>query len=1193
MKPLRLLFFFFIIFAIISCNRPKTLFKLVSSDHSGVHFDNKIVENDSLNPLNAVNIYNGGGVGIGDFNNDRLQDIYFVGNLVSNKLYLNKGKLKFEDITKEAGVDGGGRWCKGVSVVDINNDDWMDIYLSVTMNNDPQKRRNLLYVNQGLDKNGIPVFKEMAKEYGLDDTTSSTMAEFFDYDNDGDLDMYLTVNQIIPDNSPSVFRPIITNGSFPSTGRLYRNDWDPVLKHPVFYDVTKQAGLTIEGYGHAATIADFNMDGWKDIFVTNDFNSNDLLYINNHDGTFTDKASTYFKHTSANGMGQDVIDINNDGLSDVVELDMNPEDNYRKKMMMGSNNYQTYLNSDFFGYQYQYVRNTLQLNEGPRVNANDSLGDPIFSDVGYFSGISQTDWSWTPLVTDFDNDGFRDIIITNGYPRDITDHDFTSFRQEASTIASTAYILAQIPQVKLTNYAFRNNGNLTFTNVSKDWGIIKPSFSNGAAYADLDNDGDMDMIVNNINDEASIYENTTMDDSKDHPNYLAVKLKGDSLNVNGMGAWIELHYQGQKQVYEETPYRGYLSTVQLEPHFGLGNITVVDSVIVKWQNGKEQVLRNVKADQTIVVNQKDAELSYSFANQKVDNGALFKNITDSLNIHYIHQDKDFNDFSQQMLLPHKFSEYGSALAVGDVDGNGLDDIISGGSFNYSAREFLQQPNGKFIQKSLLRGKDTLNKNREDEGVLLFDADGDGDLDLYIASGGVQAPPNSPSYQDKLYINDGKGNFKQDSSALPINHTSKFCVRAIDYDRDGDLDLFVSGRVDPKNYPKAVSSFIFRNDSKNGHIKFTDVTESVAPALKNIGLVCDALFTDFNNDGWPDLILAGEWMPVTFLENDKGVFKNVTSATGIGNKIGWWNTIASGDFDNDGDIDYIVGNLGRNSYFQASDQYPVSIISKDFDNNGTYDAILSQYLPASQTDTEKKDFPSESRDDIIKEMPGLRKRYPKYKTFAETTMDSLFPANERKGALQLHANYFSSAFIRNDGKGRFTIVPLPTQAQFSVLNGITVDDYDGDGNLDVLINGNDYGTEPIIGRYDALNGLLMKGDGKGNFTPLSILQSGIYLPGNGKALVALKGGNGKLLMAGSQNKGPLKVFELKRNVKFIPLSPQDENAVIHYKDGKKQLREFGYGSSFLSQSGRFLTIDNNVISVDIKNSKGQTRILNFQ
>lgn len=1190
MKFLRLLLIpvIFVLF-LDSCKNKVTLFKSIPATYSGINFNNKIVENDTMNPIDVTNIYNGGGVGIGDFNNDGLQDIYFTGNLVSNKLYLNKGKLKFTDITKEAGVSGNGRWCRGVSVVDINNDGWMDIYVSVSMEKDPRKRQNLLYINQGLDKNGIPVFKEMAAEYGLNDTTQSTMAAFFDYDNDGDLDMYLTVNVILPEYNPSVFRPKITNGSFPSTGRLYRNDWSPVLKHPIFTDVTKEAGVTIEGYGHAASIADFNRDGWKDIFVTNDFNSNDLLYINNHDGTFTDKASSYFKHTSANGMGQDVIDLNNDGLSDVVELDMNPEDNYRKKMMMGSNSYQTYLNSDLYGYQYQYVRNSLQLNQGPRISANDSIGDPVFSDIGFFSGISQTDWSWCPLVMDFDNDGFRDIIITNGFPKDVTDHDFVSFRMGSSQVASKQFTLAQIPQVKLSNYAFKNNGNLTFNNVSKDWGINTPTFSNGAAYADLDNDGDMDMIVNNINDDASVYENTSIN-SKSHSNYIAVKLNGDSSNLNGLGAWIELHYNGKQQAYEQSPYRGYLSTMQIEPHFGLGNISVIDSLIIKWPNGKEQILKGVSANQTIKVYQKNAHIPYSFLKTKIDGNALFKDVTDSLNIHYVHPESDFIDFSIQSLLPHKFSEYGPSLAVADIDGNGLDDIISGGSLNHSAQEFLQQSNGKFIQKSILTGKDTLNKNCEDEGVLLFDADGDGDPDLYLASGGVEAPPGSSSYQDRFYINDGKGNFKQDSSALPQNFTSKFCVRAIDYDKDGDLDLFISGRVDPKNYPKPVSSFIYRNDSKNGQIKFTDVTNSVAPALQNIGLVCDASFTDFNNDGWPDLILAGEWMPITFLENDKGIFKDVTKATGISKEVGWWNTIAPGDFDNDGDMDYIVGNLGRNSYFQASDQYPVSIISKDFDNNGTYDAFVSLFLPASEQDHEKKNFPAESRDDIIKQMPGLRKKYENYKSFANASMDSLFTKKQMEGALKLQANYFSSVLLRNDGKGRFTVVALPTQAQVSVLNGISVDDYDGDGNLDIVINGNDYGTEPILGRYDALNGLFMKGDGKGNFKPLSILRSGIYIPGNGKALVSLKSSKGASLLAASQNKGPLKIYELNKNKEFIQLLPFDESAIITYKDGKKQKREFAYGSSFLSQSGRHLAIDANMKSVTIINNSGKARTI---
>jgi hypothetical protein len=1189
--PMKLSKFFLLLMlfsGIASCNNKKTLFQLISSEHSNIHFNNKISENDTFNPVNATNIYNGGGVGVGDFNNDGLQDLYFTGNQVPNKLYLNKGDFKFEDITVIARVGGNGEWSRGATVVDINNDGWEDIYVSTSILADPDKRKNLLYINQGADKNGIPHFKEMAAEYGLDDTTHSTMAAFFDYDNDGDLDVYITVNEILKNDNPATFRPIITNGSHPSTGRLYRNDWNNKLNHPVFTNVSKEAGVTIEGYGHSVNIADFNKDGWKDIFVSNDFNSNDLLYINNHDGTFTDKAATYFKHTSANGMGQDVIDINNDGLSDVVELDMNPEDNYRKKMMMNGNSYINYQNSDNYGYQYQYVRNTLQLNNGPRINYPDSVGDPVFSDVGFFAGIAQTDWSWTPLVTDFDNDGFRDIIVSNGFPRDVTDHDFVAFRQRTYNVASMEYTMSQIPKVKLHNYGYHNNGDVTFSDVTNDWGLSTPSFSNGAVYVDLDNDGDMDMVINNINDEAFVYKNTLMDSKENKPHYLSVSLTGDSLNRDGIGAWIELHYQGKTQAYEESPYRGYLSTIQKEPHFGLGNISVIDSLVIKWPDGKEQILKDVPANQTINVNKKNADLTYSFERNKIDSSTLFKEVTDAVDIHYVHQYKDYVDFYFQNLLPHKFSEYGPSLAVGDIDGNGLDDIISGGSFGYSAQEFLQKPNGKFIQKSLLRGKDTLNKNREDEGVLLFDADGDGDLDLYIASGGFEGAPNSSSYQDKLYVNDGKGNFTYDSSALPTNQTSKFCVRAIDYDKDGDLDLFVSGRVDPKSYPKPVSSFIFRNDSKDGHIKFTDVTASVAPALANIGLVCDALFTDFNNDGWPDLILAGEWMPVTFLENDKGVFKNVTASTGLGNKVGWWNTIAAGDFDNDGDIDYIVGNLGRNSYFQANDKYPVNLIAKDFDNNGTYDVVLSSYLSASQNDRQKKAFPVESRDDIIMAMPGMRKKFGNYKAFALAPIDSLFTAPQRDRALQLHANYFPSAYLRNEGNGKFSIIPLPKEAQFSVLNGMVVEDFDGDGNLDLAINGNDYGTEVSFGRYDALNGLVLRGDGKGNFKPLSILQSGIYIPGNGKAMVNLLDNKGNLMLAGSQNKGALKVYKLRRQVRHIPVLVDDLNAMITFKNGTKEKKEFYFGSSFLSQSSRFLLVDSTMKSIIITGASGKAR-----
>lgn len=1172
----------------ITCKDQHTLFKLVSSDHSGIHFKNQINENDSINPLDLTNIYNGGGVGIGDFNNDGLQDVYFTGNLVSNKLYLNKGKLKFDDITREAGVDGAGRWCRGVTVVDINNDGWQDIYVCVTMNNDPEKRKNLLYINQGVDKNGVPHFKEMAAEYGLDDTTHSTMAAFFDYDNDGDLDMFLVVNQILKTDNPSVFRPKITNGSHPSTSRLYRNDWDPKFKHPVFTNVSKQAGINIEGYGHSVSIADFNKDGYKDIFITNDFNSNDLLYINNHDGTFTDKASSYFKHTSANGMGQDVIDINNDGLADVIELDMSPEDNYRKKMMLAGNSYQAYQNSDFFGYQYQYVRNTLQLNQGPRVYSNDSIGNPVFSDIGFLAGISETDWSWTPLVQDFDNDGFRDIIITNGFPKDITDHDFISFRQNSFNIAAKDYTLKQIPQVKIHNYGFRNNGNLTFSNQTNNWGLTQPSFSNGAAFADLDNDGDLDIIVNNINDEAFVYENTSEHGKENSNHFLTVSLHGDSMNVDGIGTWIEIYYQGKMQVYEQSPYRGYLSTIQKSCHFGVGQVSKIDSLVVKWQNGKKQVLQNVIADKEVKIDIMNANQNYSWDSQVIASNTLLTNITDSLKLHYVHQQKDFIDFDIQKLLPHKFSEYGPALAVGDINGDHLDDIVIGGNFLHPATVLLQQPDGTFLERPLINSAATSLSHTQDMGIALFDADGDGDLDIYIASGGYESQENTAAYQDRFYKNDGKGNFILDSLAIPKNLVSKSCVRIADFNKDGKPDLFIAGRVDPWKYPQAVSSFIYRNDSKDGIIKFTDVTNTVAPSLNKIGMVCDAIWTDFDNDGWQDIILTGEFMPVKFLKNDNGHFKDISNTTGVENKIGWWTSIVAGDFDNDGKMDYVLGNLGLNSFYKANEKYPVSIYAKDFENKGSYDAIPTMFFPSSSSDTTKKEFPVHTKDDITKQMIMFRSKFPDYKSYAKTPFDQMLTKEQMQGDLKLQANYFSNSYMKNLGNGKFTLTPLPIGTQVSCINGMIAEDFDGDGNLDLLVNNNDFGTEVSVGRYDAGNGCLLKGDGTGTFTPLSILQSGWFIPGNGKALVKFRNSKGECLFATSQNKGPLEMYKLKKKVNTLQLLPDDVSVYLVLKNGKRRIDEIGYGSSFLSQSGRFINIQPGIASVEITNNKGITR-----
>jgi hypothetical protein len=1171
----------FLFSLVVSCKRSGPLFQLIPSDRTHIHFTNRIVENDTINPFDVPNMYNGGGVGIGDFNNDGLPDIYFTGNQVPCKLYLNKGNFQFEDVTAIAKVGGDGRWCRGVAVVDINNDGLLDLYVCATILPDGRRRQNLLYVNQGINQQGIPVFKEMAKEYGLNDTSYSTMATFFDYDNDGDLDVYITVNESEDDRNPSVYRPKRKDGSAPSTGRLYRNDWNAALGHPVFTDVTKQAGVTIEGYGHSATIADFNKDGWKDIFVSNDFLSNDLLYINNHDGTFTDKASTYFKHTSANGMGQDVIDINNDGLADVVEMDMDPEDNYRKKMLMPGYNYQNYLNNDSFGYQYQYVRNTLQLNMGPRVGPGDSAGDPIFGDVGYWSGISSTDWSWAPLVQDFDNDGFRDIVVTNGYPKDITDHDFIAFREKSFLYASKKEVLNKIPQVKLKHYAFHNNGNATFSDVTDNWGLTTTSFANGAAYADLDNDGYLDLIINNINDEPLIYRNNAPHTS----NYLDIKLVGDSRNRNGLGAWIELHYGGKQQVYEETPYRGYLSTMQLDPHFGLGNISKVDSVIVKWPDGKMQVFLNVDANQKITVDHSDAKATYRWDSFKTADRALFRPIEDSARIYFQDSKRDFIDFNVQKLLPHKLSEYGPAMAAGDVNGDGLDDIVIGGSGPNPTTILLQQPNGQFIRGSILPGEK--KKNWDDMGLLLFDADGDGDLDLYVAAGGYENAPNSSAYQDRLYLNDGKGNFTLDTTALPANLTSKSCVRAIDYDHDGDLDLFVAGRVYPWNYPKPVSCAIYRNDTKGGKVKFTDVTATVAPALLNIGMVCDAVWTDFDNDGWPDLVLAGEWMPVKFLKNDHGQFRDITPSSGIGNQTGWWNSITVGDFDNDGKMDYVVSNLGGNSFYKASDNYPVSIYAKDFYDQGIVECMITSFIKDRQ-DGQPREFVSDSRDDVVAQLPFLKKRFLTYKQFATTTFDHVFTAQELENSMKYSANNFKSAFIRNNGNGTFTMAPLPDMAQYSAINGMVTDDFDCDGNLDICMSTNDYGTVPSYGRYDALNGLVLKGDGKGGFTPLSILQSGVFIPENGKALVKLRSSDGKYLIVASQNKGLLKVFESNRHFGFLPLHRDDVSATIVYKDGRRQKRETGYGSSFLSQSARFIAVDSTVSYAEIINDKGETR-----
>ncbi|MCE7058953.1 VCBS repeat-containing protein [Dyadobacter sp. CY343] len=1167
---------------LLACKKEVKTFTQLDPDGTGISFANRIAENDTMNILAFEYVYNGGGVALGDFNNDSLTDVYFTGNTVENRLYLNKGDFKFEDITKQAGVAPKNKWSTGVALVDINNDNLLDIYVCASVREVAGERENLLYVNQGLDKDKVPVFKEMGKEYGIADTTHTTNAAFFDYDNDGDLDLFLLVNEMDDNNFPNKYHKKIVDGSSRRTDRLYRNDWNADLKHPVFTNVSKEAGILIEGYGLGVNVTDVNQDGWKDIYVTNDYLTNDLLYINNGDGTFTDKAATYFKHTSHSAMGNDIADINNDGLVDVIAVDMMPATNKRKKMMTPANSYVTYQNNELFGYQYQVARNTLQLNQG----APGTSKHPVFSEVGLLSGIAETDWSWTPMVTDFDNDGLRDMIITNGFPRDITDLDFIAYRNEVSSVMEPMMMLDYIPAVKLKNFAFKNEGNLGFRDVTDAWGIETPGFSNGAAYADLDNDGDLDYVVNNINDSAAVFRNNSIQIKADESNYLRVGFKGDRYNQKGIGAIVEITYaNGQKQIAENSPYRGYLSTVEPVAHFGLGKVKTVTELKVTWPGGNTQILKNIAANRVLVLNEKDAKTPAETGGAPTGK-TLFQDITSVLNVPFVHEENDVIDFNVQKLIPHKLSQFGPSLAAGDVNGDGLDDIFIGGAVQHKGRFLIQQPGGKFKVTDLLPGMDGLSKDTEDMGVLLFDADNDKDLDLFIVSGSYELNRDSPGLRSILYINDGKGKFSLDTPALPQLSINGSCVKAVDFDKDGDLDLFIGGRVESGMYPKPVSSYILRNDTKNNVVKFSDATAAVAPELVNMGLVCDALWTDFDNDGWVDLMVAGEWMPLTFLKNEKGKFKKVIS--GLENKKGWWGSLVAGDFDNDGDMDYIAGNLGLNSLSRASETRPVSMFAKDFNNDGYFDAIPTVFYKAE--DQTYKEFPYNTRDDLGKQIIQVRQRFQEYSKFAQSSLSDILKPEELKDALQVTANWMKSSYVENQGNGKFIIRELPLKAQFAPIFGMVADDFDQDGNLDVMISGNDYGSEVSVGRYDAFYGLVLKGKGNGQFEPLSHAQSGYLTKGNAKALVRLNAGNGKQITATSQNRDSIRFHQNMLTSRIVQISAMETSAILKLKNGKTRKEELNFGSSFLSQSAHSLALPPYVKEAVIVDSKGAQRVV---
>ncbi|MBN8824049.1 MULTISPECIES: FG-GAP-like repeat-containing protein [unclassified Spirosoma] len=1162
------------LFALSSC-REKPLFERLDSSDTGITFANNITDSDTLNILNYQYIYNGGGVGVGDFNGDQKPDVFFAGNQVPNRLYINdtetgSGSFHFKDATSSAGVSGGGRWCSGVSVVDINADGKLDVYVSNTLHKKGAQRANLLYVNQGNDTDGNPKFREMAVDYGIADTTYSTHSAFFDYDNDGDLDLFVLVDQIADPKNPGYLKIRIDDGTSPNTDRLYRNDFDTKRGHAYFTDVTKQAGVIAEGFGLGVNICDINRDGWKDIYVTNDFASNDVLYINNHDGTFTNRAHDSFKHTSSSAMGNDVADINGDGLADIVCMDMLPEDNLRKKSLMGPSSYFAYQEWDRLGYEHQYARNTLQLNQGvrPTDTSKTHANMPIFSEISMLAGVAETEWSWSPLLVDLDHDGYRDLLVTNGFPRDVTDRDFTVYYSSVNTYLSDALrkeLTDKIPQVKVSNYAFHNRGSSgtpAFENVTELWGMTEPSFSNGAAYADFDGDGDLDYVINNINDEAFVYRNNLNDRKPENAHYLRIQFEGDGANRLGLGALVEYELpDGRKEFYEHTLYRGFLSSVDPIAHFGLGKEKTIKNLKVTWPGGRVQIIPTVNADQLLVLKAANAQPGTSVTEPKPVASPLMNDVTAALGITYRHEETDIIDFNLQKTLLHKLTEYGPALAVGDVNGDGFMDMVVGGSSKFSTDLLLQQANGHFDRKSFPA------KLSEDAGILLFDADGDGDLDLYAASGSPEVGQNQldEALLHRLYVNDGKGNFTVSTTALPNFRLNSSCVKAADIDRDGDLDLFVGGRVEPYKYPMGVRSYLLRNEGgSKDKPHFTDATAQMAPALTKQSLTCDALWTDYDNDGYADLLLAGEWAPLLMLHNEKGRLTPVENS-GLSEKSGFWNSLTPGDFDNDGDIDYLAGNLGQNNLLRATPERPVRIYAGDFDNNGFYDAFPTVYFKNAKGQYEE--YPYFGWDDMVKQMIGIKKRYLKYAPFGEATINQILTDDERSQALKLTATYLSTSYIENKGNGKFEIKPLPIMAQAAPVFGMLAQDIDGDGNLDAVLVGNEHGSDLVAGRMDAFNGLVLKGDGKGGFQPITIARSGFYVPGNAKALVSLPDAQGHCRIATTENRGPLRLFAVQQPQTFTPVDAKTTVVSLRLKNGKTRRQEIPFGNTFYGQSAR--------------------------